>query len=141
MAGKKGGNVIGFDPLAWMKQPDVPVTDAAIAPPAVAVSTTSAESAVVPATVPGQAVIALHDSLTIEHAVALHGELSRHLSARDIVLEAGQVRRIDTAGVQLLVAFVRQAQQRGAVVSWRSAPPVLHEAWRRLGLASAQPLA
>jgi anti-anti-sigma regulatory factor len=141
MAGKKGGNVIGFDPLAWMKQPEAPVMEGATAPPAVAVSTAPAESAVSPATVPDQVVIALHDSLTIEHAAALHGELSRHLSAHDIVLDAAQVRRIDTAGVQLLVAFVCQAQQRGAAVSWRSTPPVLHEAWRRLGMESAQPLA
>jgi len=46
------------------------------------------------------------------------------------------VREIDTAGVQLVVAFALDCLERGIAYSWKSRSPALDEAVRVLGVAA-----
>jgi anti-anti-sigma regulatory factor len=141
MTSKKKGT-IGFDPLAWMKGPSleskaktthgagVPTPDSGPQTPDSILRTPDSPSAV-----------QLGDSLTIEQSAAMHAELGRHLGAKNVVLDAGSLTRVDTAGLQLLTAFMRAAEGRGARVEWRAPQPALRESARRLGLEGALRLA
>lgn len=82
-------------------------------------------------------VIALGEMLTIEQVGAMHAELGRHLDAKNMALEAGALQRVDAAGLQLLTAFVRAAENRGARLEWRSPTAALRDGARRLGLVDA----
>ena len=139
MARKKDG-IIGFDPLAWMKEPG-PESGAAspapVTPRPAAVERVTAPAAPTPETTESPDVVVLGDRLTIEQAAAMHAELGRHLGATSIVLEAGALQRIDAAGLQLLTAFMGAAEGRGARVEWRAPSAALHDAACRLGLATA----
>jgi len=66
---------------------------------------------------------------------ALKAELLGALPAGAIVLDGGQVERIDTAALQLLVLFRRELDAGGGTLAWRGASDVLHEAASLLGLA------
>jgi anti-anti-sigma regulatory factor len=54
-----------------------------------------------------------------------------------IVVDGGAVRRIDTAGLQLLVAFARGEAAAGRPLAWKAASPELVRCSRQLGLAGA----
>jgi len=56
---------------------------------------------------------------------------------RPVTLDATRLTRIDTAGLQLLAAFVRDRQANGRAVAWQGLPPWLAMATERLGLAVA----
>jgi len=148
MAGRKGGSVIGFDPLAWMREPntesgaDRPDPRPARPAPTNSEVKTDVAAGATPAVIPDARADAstaigtarLGETMTIEHAATLHAELGRHLAADSVVLEAGAVQRIDAGALQLLAAFVRAAEARGARVSWREPSSVLRDGARRLGL-------
>lgn len=51
-------------------------------------------------------------------------------------LDAGQVERIDTAGLQLLVAFVRDRRKRARAVTWHRCSESLTRAASMLGLSA-----
>ncbi len=55
--------------------------------------------------------------------------------AGPILLDASDPDRIDTAGVQLLAAFVRYCRDHNIPFEWQEVPPSLREAAARLGLA------
>lgn len=145
MAGGKKGSVIGFDPLAWMKddgrsspvvsRPSAPATDDPV--PTVQVDQGPSASRIADA--PGT--VALGEALTIEQVGTLHVELGRQLGRGQVILDAGGLQRIDAAGLQLLAAFVRTAAGRGARIEWRSPTATLRDAVRRTGLAPALRLA
>lgn len=130
MSSKKKGGVIGFDPLAWMKNDDQqsPVDSRP--------STANTDDRR-PAIDDTPGAVALGEMLTIEQAAAMHAELGRHLGAASVALEAGALQRVDAAGLQLLVAFTRAATGRGTKVEWRSPSTALREGARRLGLSGA----
>ena len=52
-------------------------------------------------------------------------------------LDATAVQRVDTAVLQLLVAFHRDAQTRGEYITWTGVSAPLREAAERLGLTQA----
>jgi anti-anti-sigma regulatory factor len=81
--------------------------------------------------------VQLGELLTIEQVAAMHAELGRHLHAGAVVLEAGAVKRIDTAGLQLLAALVRAAESRGKPVQWRSVSAAVRDGARHVGLSAA----
>lgn len=135
MAKKK--SLIGYDPLAWMKN-----TPAA-APPAADIAPLP-EAAPAPAAAPsrGEPDVHLSEALTIAHIRGIHEELKRVLqtapAGATVWLDGSAVVTVDTAGAQLLVAFVRAAQAQGVAVRWREAvAPALSECARRLGLHEA----
>lgn len=66
---------------------------------------------------------------------ALKAELLGALNAGAIVLDGGQVERVDTAALQLLVVFRRELDARGGTLAWHGASVALNEAAGLLGLA------
>ena len=66
---------------------------------------------------------------------ALKAELLGALEAGAIVLEGGQVERVDTAALQLLVLFRRELDARGGTLGWHGTSDALNEAAGLLGLA------
>lgn len=57
--------------------------------------------------------------LDISGARALHTQLQEALqTAEPVVLQADQVERVDTAALQVLSAFMREAQERRIAVQW-----------------------
>jgi ABC-type transporter Mla MlaB component len=153
MAKKK--HRLGFDPLAWMKDPTAnrsPPTGPSAAPdagrvtepaPAQALSATApASPGLPPAAAPGRAEsIRLCEALTRANVRALYDELKAALDKaaaargeRALTLEAAAVESVDGAGLQLLAAFARAAKARGVAIRWREVPGALREDARRLGL-------
>lgn len=71
-------------------------------------------------------VLALGPELRIGNVRTLHATLSEALaSGEDITLDASAVQSADTAGLQLLYAFVRDSKRRGQAVTWREPNAVL----------------
>jgi phospholipid transport system transporter-binding protein len=60
--------------------------------------------------------------------------LSTVSPAGEVIIEGGAVERIDTAGLQLLVAFARREAAAGRRLAWQSASAELRGASERLGL-------
>ena len=54
-----------------------------------------------------------------------------------VVVDGSAVERVDTAGLQLLVALVRRQQQSGRRIEWKAASPELLKCGERLGLLEA----
>jgi ABC-type transporter Mla MlaB component len=53
-----------------------------------------------------------------------------------VTLDISALQRIDTAGVQLITAFIRERATRGRAVEWQGSAPVLQSAAQLLGLTS-----
>jgi phospholipid transport system transporter-binding protein len=86
--------------------------------------------------------MALGPSLTIQEALGLKQQLGGILSAGGAVhLDGAGVRSADTAGIQLLVAFSREAKLRNLEIIWRGASEVLLRSAARLGLSTLLGLA
>ena len=142
MADKKK-SAIGFDPLAWMKggsEPAATVREPKVESRAPEESVCNVQPAArenKPAATASMGTIALGDSLTIEQVGALYADLTGRLGEMHLVMDAGSLTRIDTAGLHLLAAFMRAAEGRGARVEWRAPQPALRECARRIGLEGA----
>ncbi|MBX3695264.1 MAG: STAS domain-containing protein [Steroidobacteraceae bacterium] len=86
--------------------------------------------------------VALPPVCGLEQAPALQAGLLRALASKgSVTLDASAVERVDTAGVQLLVAFWRDRRATGRGVAWYGAGPVLQAAFDALGLAETVALA
>ncbi|MGQ0591330.1 MAG: STAS domain-containing protein, partial [Gammaproteobacteria bacterium] len=86
--------------------------------------------------------LTLGPSLTIQEALGLKQRLGGILSAGGTVhLDGAGVRSADTAGIQLLVAFAREAKMRNVEIIWRGASEVLLQSAARLGLSALLGLA
>ncbi|MDO8271530.1 MAG: STAS domain-containing protein [Gammaproteobacteria bacterium] len=73
--------------------------------------------------------IVLQECVDIRAVNELHANLLLALNGMDeIVLDSAGVARVDTAGLQLLVAFAREAQVRGLSVTLRAGSTALNEA-------------
>ncbi len=55
-------------------------------------------------------------------------------NGKHTVVDGAQVERIDTAGLQLLVAFARQQSEAGRPLRWQGASEILVSSCHRLGL-------
>ncbi len=131
MAKKKSS--IGFDPLAWMK-------DSRQSPVASHPSTAKTEDRR-PATDDSPSVIALGDSFTLADVAARHAEWKKTLAAGgQIEMDAGSLKTVDTAALQLLAALAREAQTRGLPLRWRASSEALRQGAERLGLKAAMRL-
>jgi anti-anti-sigma regulatory factor len=62
---------------------------------------------------------------------------ARLLESDPLILRAGSVQRVSTAGLQILLGAIRAAEQRGISARWESVSPALVEAAACLGLAEA----
>ena len=80
--------------------------------------------------------LSLQADLGIEHVTELQDALLPHLDdAEPIALVGNDVRRVHTAGLQLLHAFVRERAARGCATTVTSPSPALAQAARLLALA------
>lgn len=79
---------------------------------------------------------------TAAEADALKAELARRVAASEpIIVDVSALQRIDTAGMQLLAAFVRDRRTGGRIVQWRGQAAALELAARLLGLKDMLELA
>ena len=79
--------------------------------------------------------IELKPVMTIAEAQSLHEELQGYLDhGVNIELDANQVHMIDTAGLQLLLAFVRELKNQNRTLTWIGASPAFKETAALLGL-------
>lgn len=81
--------------------------------------------------------VVLPASCTIKEA----GLLKAHLLAQlelpgPCEIEGGAVQQVDTAGVQLVLAFALECLERNLQYSWKSRSPVFEEAVRVLGVGA-----
>ena len=81
--------------------------------------------------------IALGDSCTIHEARALHA----HLLAQAALpgpyeIDGGSVQQVDTAGVQLVVAFALDCLERNIPYAWKARSAALDDAIRVLGVGA-----
>jgi ABC-type transporter Mla MlaB component len=67
----------------------------------------------------------------VERKAELPEALSKH---GDVEFDLGAVSRIDSAGLQLLAAFVLELGQKGHVVLWREVSNIVNEGARVTGL-------
>ncbi|MDP1697161.1 MAG: STAS domain-containing protein [Xanthomonadaceae bacterium] len=83
-------------------------------------------------------VVALGAELRIGNANALQAMLCEALESGDeIILDATDMRSADSAGLQLLYAFVRDSKARGISVSWQMSETILRRDAGLLGLDKA----
>jgi ABC-type transporter Mla MlaB component len=81
--------------------------------------------------------LALAAECTVAEADALKGELARRLDeSAPVTLDVSALQRIDTAGLQLLAAFIRDRRTAGRAVAWRGRAPALEAAAGLLGLTN-----
>ena len=166
MARKTKASRIGFDPLAWMKEgsadqssPEANEASGKAATKAAPKArahrasprnipendngpgkTRVARAPDKPATPPSGGdpkAFALGESLTMTDVKRLHGELKQLLANRKrIVLDAAAVEEVDTVGLQLLDALMREAQEHQVDVRWHEPSSVLSQGAKALGLAA-----
>ena len=98
--------------------------------PRISVTTTASSTAAAHATL-----IYCSPECDISGAQNLYDTLQAALGAQcPVVLDATHVERVDTAVLQMLCAFVRDAQASGIVVQWRQPSPALENAARLLNV-------
>lgn len=140
---KKPKSSIGFDPLAWMKnnsrESGVASRESTEASQESGVKGSRESTSKTPDSrlpTPGTpCVITLGDTLTIADASERHTEWKGLLAgAAAIEIDASGVQGIDTAGLQLLAALVREAQARNLSLRWRAPTQALRDGAARLGL-------
>lgn len=72
---------------------------------------------------------------TVAQADTLKSALVRRLrQPRPVTIDVSALRRVDTAGLQLLAAFVRDRRVAGRALAWRGRAPALEAAAALLGL-------
>jgi len=100
----------------------------------VAVAVEKVEST--PVAVDAAGPLALAPLCTLREVVAMKGQLLERLDqAGDVEIDAGRVEKIDTAGLQLLVAFSRQLHESHRALAWKAVAPELARAAAQIGLA------
>lgn len=77
------------------------------------------------------------DCTVAESAALKTGLLEILREPTPITLDIASVQRIDTAGIQLIAAFVRERESLGLQVEWHGAAPAFTSAARLLGVAGA----
>ena len=88
------------------------------------------------------AVLRLPAQCTIRDAQQLLAQLQVHIEeSSPIYIDAALVERVDTAALQLLVAFMRDRKTENRAVVWLDCSDAMVRAARALGLAGALALA
>ena len=87
-------------------------------------------------------VLRLPPQCTIREATTLLEQLLQHIAPREpVYIDAAQVERVDTATLQLLVAFLNERKTEQRAVVWLDVSEAMMRAARALGLAHALALA
>jgi ABC-type transporter Mla MlaB component len=86
---------------------------------------------------PASSTLALAAECTVSDAGSLKERLAGLLGEpQAVTLDITALQRIDTAGLQVITAFVRERAGHGRPVEWRGTAPVLITAAHLLGLTS-----
>jgi ABC-type transporter Mla MlaB component len=86
---------------------------------------------------PGLNTLALAAECTVSDAGSLKERLASLLvEPQAVTLDVTALQRIDTAGLQVIIAFVRERADHGRPVEWHGTAPVLATAAHLLGLTS-----
>ena len=86
---------------------------------------------------PASSTLALAAECTVSDALSLKERLAGLLDdPQAVTLDISALQRIDTAGMQVITAFVRERTGHGRQVEWQGTAPVLAAAARLLGLTS-----
>ena len=86
--------------------------------------------------------VLLNGNLSIVEVIPLRAQLQEVLSQeKNVTLNGGSIERVDTAALQVLWAFNREATQRQLSVKWAAASDALLQAATLLGLAASMGLA
>lgn len=81
--------------------------------------------------------IVLDAIITIAEAAALKDQLLPHINRKgEVCVDGSRVQSVDTAALQVLLAFVRALQGHGAVVHWTGVSEALLGTAELLGVAS-----
>jgi phospholipid transport system transporter-binding protein len=121
-------------PVRQGRRGDQPPVSAA--PASVGASTATAPAVAKTLVIDGRGQLVLAPSCTLREAVAMKAQLLEQLDLMcDVEIDGRAVDKIDTAGLQLLVAFSRQLREGGRDLAWAAAAPPLRRAALQLGLA------
>ncbi len=82
-------------------------------------------------------VVALPADFRLAELATVKSELIEAFDAPAVQLDGGAVERVDTAALQLLVAFRREAVARGQLPAWVGVSAAIRDAAGVLGLAQA----
>jgi ABC-type transporter Mla MlaB component len=86
---------------------------------------------------PAASTLALTAECTVSDAPSLKERLAGLVGEpQAVTLDISALQRIDTAGMQVITAFVRERTGHGRPVEWQGTAPVLATAARLLGLTS-----
>ena len=86
---------------------------------------------------PASSTLALAAECTVSDAISLKERLAGLLDEpQAVTLDITALQRIDTAGMQVITAFVRERAGHGRSVEWEGTAPALATAARLLGLTS-----
>lgn len=125
---------LGDDPLKWIKEDTAATATSEL--PAPSPQPQVAPSAPVLPAIESSEPIVLDAVLTIAEAAALKDRLLPHLNRKgEICVDASRIAAVDTAGLQVLLAFVRTVQGHGAVVQWSGVSDALLNTALLLGVA------
>jgi anti-anti-sigma regulatory factor len=108
-------------------------TGAAVPAPAVP---DDACTAVEPSAAPVDAPVRLPAALQIRTVEATGAELRAALARGALRLDGAAVSRVDTAGLQLLVAAIASARAAGVATEWQATSPALIDGARQLGVGA-----
>jgi ABC-type transporter Mla MlaB component len=87
---------------------------------------------------PAGTVVVLDAQCTLRECIALKSSLAEALALGGTVqLDGGAVQRIDTSGLQLLLALQRQLQVEHRDLQWSKVSKELRDVAQKLGLATA----
>lgn len=79
--------------------------------------------------------IQLDEILDISHANSIHQRLKTTMNAgENCVLDGSAVEHVDTAGIQLLFAFIKTSNKQGSQIQWQGVSEKLRSAMDRLGM-------
>ena len=119
----KEKDLMGYDPLEWLKEDSASATPETTAEPMIEEPVAATEE------VSSDPVLDLETSLQIMDVALLKPRLEESLNnLKEITLRADSDITVDGAGIQLLLAFVKQAETNGVKLQWESLPTPIAEA-------------
>jgi phospholipid transport system transporter-binding protein len=88
-----------------------------------------------PSAAADEGALTLGAECTVAEAEAIKSQLALRLhESACVLMDVTALRRIDTAALQLLAAFVRDRRTAGLAIQWRGSAPALQTAAALLGL-------
>ena len=130
---KAAGTRRGRKPLAAV----APVTPVPAIIPVPVIAAAPASAAPAPATTPTRLVrVVLGTSCTIQEAAAVRAHLlAQAAQPGPYEIDGASVEHVDTAGVQLIVAFALDCLEKGVAYKWIGRSPTLEKAINLLGVS------